>query len=193
MKNYIGEVGKICRGPVNYVIGKLDDVFYWHEVIGHRGRSFYALKLRTMRREANGELEERMNENGLNHYGKPDDNIYVKNGFFAWLRGHFLDEVFQIVWNILIQGNMRWAGERPRPWKMWLKELSEGIVTIEEVCKRLEKLPGLFGAQYRYPHLNAEEARKAWYIEEERRPGSLALDHVIRTSWGILTGRIKSE
>jgi len=180
------------QAPIRVVIKKLDDWFYFHEVLGYKKETIYILKIRTMEKGANGKLKKRIEENGLNNLGKPNDNKYIKKGM-VWLREHFLDEAFQIIWNITIQGNMRWAGERPKPREIWEKEIKEGLVTKKEMDETLENLPGLFGAQYRYPHLPASEARKEWRKEEKQRPGSLLLDHIIRTSGKIVTGKLKSK
>lgn len=86
------------------LIGGNGVVFYRQERLGRNGKSFYILKFRTMRRDA---------ESDVPRLEKPGDPRLTRIGGF--LRRHHLDELPQL-WNVLC-GDMSVVGPRPeRPY-----------------------------------------------------------------------------
>ena len=85
-----------------------------HERIGHRGKRFLCLKLRTMRSDAEARLraDPRMYEEYRRHHFKiPDDLDPRVTRFGRFLRQTSLDELPQL-WNVLV-GQMSLVGPRP--------------------------------------------------------------------------------
>ena len=125
----ISDFFKLLSKPVKYIASKITDYaadkfndwFYFHEVLGQHGKTIYALKFRTMTKDANKHLKKRLEENGFDCLGKPNDADYIIPER-AWMRKWFVDEIPQIPYNILLQENMRWVGERPQPLEMWAKQ-----------------------------------------------------------------------
>ena len=111
-------VGLVVTAPLILVVAaaiKLDspgDVLFSQERVGFGGGRFRMLKLRTMRRGADGEKAGMAH---LNHTGDPrlfkipNDPRVTRLG--AWLRRWSLDELPQL-WNVLV-GDMSLIGPRP--------------------------------------------------------------------------------
>ncbi len=199
-RNYSSKFSEKLAKPINdivkkitdYAIEKFNDWFYFHEVLGQHGKKFYVMKFRTMYDGANAVLKERLDKNGFDELGKPNDTEYVIPRR-AWMRKYFFDEIPQIFWNILIQGDMRWVGERPQPADMWANYLKNGIITKEEMDESLWYLPGLFGVQYRYPESDSQEARRRYRAFKKLRHGSADLDYFIRICYNIIFRGLRSK
>lgn len=138
--------------------------FYFHERIGKNGRPFRMLKLRSMKKGADNLFEslgaEKMNEYLIEYkleedprligYSKPGDG---KTCFGALLRRLSLDEIPQVMWNILIKGDMSFVGPRPV-----MREELDKYYTPEEQALLLSVKPGLTGYWQAYARNNVHYA-----------------------------------
>ena len=138
--------------------------FYFHKRVGKNGKTIYLAKLRTMRKGADDlvkmltpeQLAEYRREYKLDDdprligYKKPGDG---KTCFGARLRQWSLDETPQIVWNVLIKGDMSIVGPRP----ILQSELEENY-TPEERKLLLSVKPGLTGYWQAYARNEAKYA-----------------------------------
>jgi hypothetical protein len=172
------------QAPIRFAKRKLDDWFYLHEVLGHRGKKIKIIKIRTMVKGTNGDLIERLEKSGFDGAGKPNDNGEYDIPERVFLRDVYLDEIFQVIH--ILQGHMQVVDERPRPEEMWEKEIELGLRTREEMEETLDRLPGLYGIRCLYPELPAHEARKKWGEKLKKRPGSLRLDTFLRINRNII-------
>lgn len=126
----------ICAGMIAIRMEGPGDVFYRQERVTQDGRTFWIVKLRTMRMNA---------EAGGAVWAAEKDNRITRTGQF--LRRTRIDELPQLV-NIL-RGDMSFVGPRPeRP--VFVKELAEQIPLYTE--RHMVKA-GLTGwAQVNYPY-----------------------------------------
>ena len=138
--------------------------FYFHKRVGKNGKTIYLAKLRTMRKGADDletmltpeQLAEYRREYKLEDdprligYKKPGDG---KTCFGARLRQWSLDETPQIIWNVLIKGDMSIVGPRP----ILRSELEENY-TPEEQALLLSVKPGLTGYWQAYARNEAKYA-----------------------------------
>lgn len=143
--------------------------FYMQERVGENGKAFKMLKFRSMRKGAD-KLEAMLTQEELEQYRreyKLDNDPRLigykrfgdgQNCFGAIVRRTSLDELPQILWNVLIQGNMSLVGPRPI-----LKEELEENYTEEEQALLLSVKPGLTGYWQAYARNNAS------YITGERQ------------------------
>lgn len=191
-KRFAKPVKSVASKIADYTANKLNDWFYFHEVLGQHGKTIYALKFRTMHNGANDVLQERLENNGFDKLGKPNDKDYIMPKR-AWMRKIFVDEIPQIFYNIIFQENMSFVGERPQPAKMWTKQIEDGKVTKEEMKEALQYSPGLFGVHYRHPELDSFEARREYRAFKESRPGSADLDYFIRICHNIIFKGLRSK
>lgn len=134
--------------------------FYMQKRVGQHGKEIGVLKFRTMRKNAD-HLEDMLTPEQLAQYKreyKLDDDPrligYHESGdgkkcFGAKLRRTSVDEVPQILWNILIKGNMSVVGPRP----VLAEELAEHY-TPEEQQLFLSAKPGLTGYWQAYARNN---------------------------------------
>jgi len=185
-ERFVGCIKHVASKISDYAVNKLNDWFYFHKVLGQYGKEFYAMKLRTMTKDANGALETRLEKNGFDRFGKPNDDSYILKGK-AWMRKYFVDETPQIPCNIIIQENMRWVGPRPKPKAVWAK------FPKEHVDRELSIKPGLFGDHYRYPDLDTQEAEKKCMDLRESRPGSADLNIFIWICYNIIARGLRSK
>lgn len=135
--------------------------FYFHCRVGRNGKPFRLLKLRSMKKNADNLLDslsaEQMSEY-LKEFKLEDDPRligYRKAGngrtcFGAVLRRLSLDELPQVVWNILIKGDMSFVGPRPV-----LREELDKYYTPEEQKMLLAVKPGLTGYWQAYARNDA--------------------------------------
>ena len=138
--------------------------FYWQVRVGQNGKDFGMLKFRSMHKGAD-RLEDVLTPEQLEQYKKEyklDDDPrllgYERAGdgsrcFGAIIRRTSLDELPQILWNILIKGNMSVVGPRPI-----LREELEDHYTKEEQLLLLSVKPGLTGYWQAYARNNASYA-----------------------------------
>ena len=124
---------------------------YWQTRVGRNGKEFRMLKLRSMRKDAET-LENVLTAEQLHAYRteyKLEDDPrligYRKAGdgrrcFGGILRRCSLDELPQIVWNILVRGDMSFVGPRPV-----LQEELDKYYTEREQKLLLSVKPGLTG------------------------------------------------
>lgn len=135
--------------------------FYWQWRVGRDGKPFRLLKLRSMRRHADDldasltpeqmagyRLEYKLEDDPrLIGYRKPGDG---RRCFGGWVRRCSMDELPQLIWNVLIRGNMSLVGPRPI-----LKEELEKYYTREEQAVLLSVKPGLTGYWQAYARNDA--------------------------------------
>jgi lipopolysaccharide/colanic/teichoic acid biosynthesis glycosyltransferase len=145
-----------------------------------------------MEHGVNNRLKERIDENGWDSNGKPNDEPIISKTA-AKLRKFFIDEAPQIIYNIILNEDMQWVGERPQPADMWDKKIEDRIVTQKEMNETLQSKPGLCGVQYRHPDLPVEEARKKYRVFKKSRPGSADLDYFIRIWHNIIFKGVRSR
>ena len=138
--------------------------FYLHTRVGRNGKDFGMLKFRSMRKGAD-RLEDMLTPEQLEQYRKEyklDDDPrligYTGTGdssrcFGSVIRRTSLDELPQILWNILIKGNMSVVGPRPI-----LRDELEEHYTKEEQALLLSVKPGLTGYWQAYARNNASYA-----------------------------------
>ena len=134
--------------------------FYFQNRVGKDGKIFRMLKFRSMRKHADC-LEDTLTAAQLNAYRteykleddprligyrKPGDG---KKCFGGLLRRCSVDELPQIVWNILIRGNMSVVGPRPV-----LQEELDKYYTAQEKKLLLSVKPGLTGYWQAYARNN---------------------------------------
>ena len=138
--------------------------FYVQKRVGQHGTVLPIIKLRSMKMGADKlenmltpeQLEEYRREYKLADdprligYKKPGDSSRCFGGV---IRKMSLDELFQIVWNICIKGNMSVVGPRPI-----LQEELEQNYTKEEQQLLLSVKPGLTGYWQAYARNNATYA-----------------------------------
>ena len=134
--------------------------FYIQERVGKNGKVLHMVKFRSMRKGAD-HLEDTLTPEQLERYKKEyklDDDPrligYYKAGdgkkcFGAFLRRTSLDELPQIVWNILINGDMSVVGPRPI-----LPDELQRNYTSEEQKLLLSVKPGLTGYWQAYARNN---------------------------------------
>ena len=146
----------ICLVPmaviaVMIVVKDPGSPFYMHRRVGLQGKEISVLKFRTMRRGADAlentltpeQQEEYKREFKLHDdprligYKKPGDG---KHCFGAMLRRTSLDELPQIVYNVLIKGDMSFVGPRPV-----LREEMEKYYFPSEQDALLSVKPGITG------------------------------------------------
>ena len=135
--------------------------FYVQKRIGKDGKELRMVKFRSMKKGAE-QLEKMLTPEQLAEYKKeykleddprligwkkPGDN---KKCFGAFIRRTSLDELPQIVWNILIKGNMSVVGPRP----IVQEELQKNY-TPQEQALLLSMKPGLTGYWQAYARNNA--------------------------------------
>lgn len=166
------------------VIKDFGNPFYVQERVGQSGKVFWVVKLRSMKKHAD-ELERMLSPEKLEEYHREykleDDPRLIgwkkaKDGrrcFGAVLRRTSMDEVPQIIWNILIKGNMSVVGPRP----VLHEELMKNY-TSEQRDLLLSIKPGLTGYWQAYARNNAtyetgERQRMELYYAEN---SSLWLD-----------------
>ena len=138
--------------------------FYVQTRVGRNGKDFGMLKFRSMYKGAD-RLEDVLTPEQLEQYRKEyklDDDPrllgYEKAGdgdrcFGAVIRRTSLDELPQILWNILVKGNMSVVGPRPI-----LRDELENHYTKEEQVLLLSVKPGLTGYWQAYARNNASYA-----------------------------------
>lgn len=143
--------------------------FYLQTRVGRNGKDFGMLKFRSMRKGAD-RLEDMLTPEQLEQYRKEyklDDDPrligYTGTGdssrcFGSVIRRTSLDELPQILWNILIKGNMSVVGPRPI-----LRDELEEHYTKEEQALLLSVKPGLTGYWQAYARNNAS------YLTGERQ------------------------
>ncbi len=148
--------------------------------------------MKTMYDGANDVLKDRLDKNGFDELGKPNDTDYIIPER-EWMRRWFVDELPQIPYNIFYKRNMKWVGERPQPADIWAKQIKDGIVTKEEMEEVLQELPGLCGVQYRHPELDSITARRKYRTFKKSRPGSADLDYFIRIWENIFLKGLRSR
>lgn len=138
--------------------------FYFHDRIGKNGKPFRILKLRSMKKGADNLLDslgaEKMDEYLKEYKLEEDPRLigYCKPGdgktcFGALLRQFSLDEIPQVLWNILIKGNMSFVGPRPV-----MREELDKYYTPEEQALLLSVKPGLTGYWQAYARNNVHYA-----------------------------------
>lgn len=135
--------------------------FYMHKRVGKNNTEFRMLKLRSMKKGSD-DVEHTLCAEQLEKYRQEykleDDPRLIgweKEGdgrtcFGAWLRRTSLDELPQIMWNILLKGNMSVVGPRPI-----LREELEQHYTPDERELLLSVKPGLTGYWQAYARNNA--------------------------------------
>ena len=146
--------------------------FYVHTRVGQNGKFMKLVKLRSMRKNADC-LEDMLTPEQLERYKreyKLDDDPrligYKKEGdgkkcFGSFLRRSSLDELPQIIWNILIKGDMSVVGPRPV-----LPEELEKNYTPEQQKLFLSVKPGLTGYWQAYARNDASyKTRKRQQME----------------------------
>ena len=141
-------------------------IFLWQERVGRGGRSFYCVKFRSMRVDAEGD--------GVARWASPDDSRVTRVG--RVLRKLRIDELPQL-FNVL-SGEMSLVGPRPeRP--QFVAGLKEQIRFYDlRHCIK----PGVTGwAQIRYPYGSSVEdaQRKLQYDLYYVKNHSLALDVLV--------------
>lgn len=135
--------------------------FYWQERVGKDGKVLRVAKLRSMRMGADHldvMLTKAQQEQYKKEYKLDDDPRligYKKAGdgtkcFGAFLRKTSLDELPQIIWNILIKGDMSVVGPRP----ILREELQQNYSPLEQKIL-LSVKPGLTGYWQAYARNNA--------------------------------------
>lgn len=151
--------------------------FYVHRRVGQNGKMLWVVKLRSMKKHAD-DLESMLSPEKLDEYYreyKLDDDPRLlgwkktndgKKCFGAMLRRTSLDEVPQIIWNILIKGNMSVVGPRP----VLYEELMRNY-TKEERDMLLSVKPGLTGYWQAYARNDAtyetgkRQRMELYYVE----------------------------
>lgn len=135
--------------------------FYTQKRVGQNGKAFSLVKLRSMKKHADN-IREMLNEEQLRHYYseyKLDDDPrligWTKDGdgtkcFGARIRRMSLDELPQIIWNVLVKGNMSVVGPRP----LLQDELNQYYSKSEQE-KLLSIKPGITGYWQVYARNNA--------------------------------------
>jgi len=158
--------------------------FYMQKRVGQNGKFFGVVKLRSMKKHAD-DLESMLSPEKLDEYHreyKLDDDPRLlgwkkvddgRKCFGAVLRRTSLDEMPQIIWNILIKGNMSVVGPRPVLYEELMRNYTE-----EERGVLLSIKPGLTGYWQAYARNDAtyetgERQRMELYYAENR---SLWLD-----------------
>ena len=174
---FLGLVVLAVMLPFVWVAVKLEDrgpVFHKQDRVGHFGRPFEILKLRTMRARPGEKL----------HWTALDDDRITRVG--KVLRRLHLDELPQ-AWNIL-RGDMSVVGPRPEQ----IRYVEELRVSIPYYNTRLSVRPGLTGwAQVNYGYGSGIEGSTVklsydlYYIKHQ----SVALDLLIiaRTLFAVAT------
>lgn len=173
--------------------------FYLHRRVGKNNRCIMIYKFRSMKRGAD-RLEEMLTPEQLAEYKreyKIDDDPrligYQKAGdgescFGALLRRKSLDELPQILFNILIKGDMSVVGPRP----IIQSELEENY-TEEERRLLLSVKPGLTGYWQAYARNNAKyengERQRMELFYAENRSVRLDLKILIKTVETVFLGR----
>jgi exopolysaccharide biosynthesis polyprenyl glycosylphosphotransferase len=141
-------------------------VIYRQERVGHRGQTFYCLKFRTMRQDAESKT-------GAVWAGENDPRITRIGRFLRKVR---LDEIPQL-WNVL-NGEMSFVGPRPeRPEFVQLLSASIPYYQLRHVVR-----PGLTGwaqVRYRYGASVADAKEKLRYDLYYIKHMSLGLDLLI--------------
>jgi exopolysaccharide biosynthesis polyprenyl glycosylphosphotransferase len=177
LASLLGLVVLLILLPFVWIAVKLEDrgpVFHRQERVGHFGRPFEILKLRTMRVRPNQEL----------HWTAEDDERITRVG--RVLRRLHLDELPQ-AWNIL-RGDMSVVGPRPEQIK-YVETLRESIPYYNT---RLSVRPGLTGwAQVNYGYGSGVDGSTVklsydlYYVKHQ----SVALDLLIiaRTLFAVAT------
>ena len=135
--------------------------FYMQMRVGQDGKEFGLLKFRSMRKGAD-RLEDMLTPEQLEEYRKEykldnDPRLLGYKGFGdagkcfgSIIRRTSLDELPQILWNILIKGNMSVVGPRPI-----LRDELEEHYSKEEQAILLSVKPGLTGYWQAYARNNA--------------------------------------
>lgn len=166
------------------MIKDFGDPFYIQERVGKDGKPLKVFKFRSMKRNAD-HLEEMLTPEQLEEYHKEyklsdDPRLlgYRKPGdsktcFGAMIRRTSIDELPQILFNILLRGDMSVVGPRPI-----LQEELEENYSPEEQALLLSAKPGLTGYWQAYARNNAtyatgeRQAMELYYV----RNRSFALD-----------------
>ncbi|MBR3929295.1 MAG: sugar transferase [Clostridia bacterium] len=135
--------------------------FYVQKRVGQNGKALGVVKLRSMKKHAD-DLENMLSPEKLDEYHreyKLDDDPRLlgwkkendgRECFGAALRRTSMDEAPQIIWNILIKGNMSVVGPRP----VLHEELMKNY-TSEQRDLLLSIKPGLTGYWQAYARNNA--------------------------------------
>lgn len=164
--------------------------FYFHKRVGKNFREINVLKFRSMKKGAD-DIENSLNPKQLREYLKEyrlkdDPRLigYKKKGdgetcFGARIRQFSIDEIPQIVFNILIKGNMSVVGPRPI-----LRSELEGNYTPEEQKLLLSVKPGLTGYWQVYAHdtgYETGERQKAELYYVNNRSFALDMKIIFKT------------
>lgn len=166
------------------IIKDFGNPFYFHKRMGENFKEINVLKFRSMKKGAD-EVEKTLNPKQLREYKmeyklKDDPRLigYKKEGdgltcFGAKIRQLSIDEIPQIVYNILIKGNMSVVGPRPI-----LRSELEKNYTPDEQKLLLSVKPGLTGYWQVYARNKAgyedgrRQAMELYYVQNR----SFALD-----------------
>lgn len=173
--------------------------FYLHNRVGKNGSALGVCKFRSMKKGAD-QLEKNLSAKQLAEYKKEyklkdDPRLigYKQPGdgsrcFGAKLRKWSVDELPQIVWNILIRGNMSIVGPRP----VVKSELEENY-TPQQQKALLSVKPGLTGYWQAYARNNVgykngeRQKMELWYVQN--RSFSLDIKIIFKTVDTVLRGR----
>lgn len=164
------------------------ETFYIRRAIGKNGKLFNCYKLRTMKKGAEGCLEDVL-KNGLDKYGKPvNDERITRLGKF--LRKYWIDEFPQLVYNVP-KGDMKMVGIRPndkKTWKNYPQDIKE---------RALQQKPGLFAIQYHsreVENFNDNLKILRQYLDEyETSPFSTDLKYFFRIISNIVFHGVRSS
>lgn len=158
------------------VIKEPGNPFYMQERVGKDYKELRILKFRTMRKGADN-LEETLTpeqiEKYRSEYKLEDDPRLIgwkepgdgERCFGGRLRQFSIDELPQIVWNVLIKGDMSMVGPRP----ILREELGKNY-TLEEQEELLSVKPGLTGYWQAYARNEAKyedgerQRMELWYV-----------------------------
>lgn len=153
--------------------------FYVQRRVGQNGEVLHMVKLRSMKIGSDN-IERTLNAKQLEEYRREyklaDDPRLIgwkKDGdgetcFGAFIRRTSLDELPQILWNILVKGNMSVVGPRPI-----LREELEKNYTPAEQEMLLSVKPGLTGYWQAYARNNAtyetgdRQSMELYYVQKQ--------------------------
>src|SRR3989344_7624626 len=120
-----------------------ENIFYGEEVLGKAGKRIVLYKFRSMKVDADKDLEAVL-KNGFDELGKIRDDPRI-TPFGKFLRRYWIDELPQF-YNLL-RGDIKLVGIRAKPEKFW------ALFPKDQMEHALKYKPGLIGIVYAHKEM----------------------------------------